>query len=155
GCLGSLAGWTLLVGQTAKAAADDGLFAKVFAKVNTKGVPSAGLAIVAIIMTVQGLLTMSPTAGEQFSKIASIAVIMTLLPYIYSAMSIKILGYKKMSAGQYNFYVLMGILAALYSLWALVGSDGEQVRWSLIFVISTMVFYSISVSRQREIEETG
>ncbi|NYY77752.1 hypothetical protein DMH20_22050 [Escherichia coli] len=26
GCLGSLGGWTLLAGQTAKAAADDGLF---------------------------------------------------------------------------------------------------------------------------------
>lgn len=29
GCLGSLAGWTLLVGQSAKAAADDGLFGNV------------------------------------------------------------------------------------------------------------------------------
>lgn len=34
GCLGSLGGWTLLVGQTAKAAADDGLFGNVFARVN-------------------------------------------------------------------------------------------------------------------------
>lgn len=31
GCLGSLAGWTLLVGQTAQAAAKDGLFAGIFA----------------------------------------------------------------------------------------------------------------------------
>lgn len=98
---------------------------------------------------------MSPTAGEQFSKIASIAVIMTLLPYIYSAISIKVLGYKKMSAKQYSFYVTMGVIAALYSLWALVGSDGDQVRWSLIFVICTIIFYSASVTRQREIEETG
>jgi len=155
GCLGSLAGWTLLVGQTAKAAADDGLFARVFAKVNKKGVPATGLAIVAIIMTVQVLLTMSPTAGEQFSKIASIAVIMTLLPYIYSAISIKVLGYKKMPDKQYGLYVFAGIIGALYSLWALVGSDGEQVRWSLIFVIATVVFYSAAVTRQRRIEESG
>ena len=77
GCLGSLAGWTLLVGQTAKAAADDGLFGNVFARVNRRGVPAAGLAIVAGIMTLQVLATMSPTASEQFGKIASIAVIMT------------------------------------------------------------------------------
>ena len=63
----------LLVGQTAKAAADDGLFGSIFAKVNSKGVPSAGLAIVAVIMTVQVFATMSPTASEQFGKIASIA----------------------------------------------------------------------------------
>lgn len=58
GCLGSLGGWTLLVGQTAKAAADDGLFGNVFARVNCRGVPSAGLAIVAGIMTLQVLATM-------------------------------------------------------------------------------------------------
>lgn len=36
GCLGSLGGWTLLASQTAKAAADDGLFPPIFAKVNKK-----------------------------------------------------------------------------------------------------------------------
>ncbi|WP_144113965.1 arginine/agmatine antiporter [Paraburkholderia sp. BCC1886] len=153
GCLGSLAGWTLLVGQTAKAAADDGLFANIFARVNAKGVPSAGLAIVAAIMTVQVFATMSPTASQQFGKIVSIAVIMTLLPYIYSAISMKVLGYGKMSSKQYTFYVLVGLVAAVYSLWAMVGSDGNQTRWSLIFVISTIVFYSAAITRTREIEE--
>lgn len=36
GCLGSLGGWTLLAGQTAKAAADDGLFPPIFARVNSR-----------------------------------------------------------------------------------------------------------------------
>ncbi len=84
----------------------------MFAKVNAKGVPSAGLAIVAAIMTVQVFATMSPTASQQFGKIASIAVIMTLLPYIYSAISIKVLGYRKMPTHQYNIYVLVGLGAA-------------------------------------------
>ncbi len=154
GCFGSLAGWTLLVGQTAKAAADDGLFGKIFAKTNAKGVPSAGLAIVAALMTVQVFATMSPTASEQFGKIASIAVIMTLLPYIYSMISIKVLGYKKMPTSQYNLYVIIGLIGAAYSIIALIGSDGEQTRWSLIFVIATIVFYSAAVTRKREIEET-
>ncbi|MGO4622123.1 arginine/agmatine antiporter [Ensifer sp. 2YAB10] len=124
GCLGSLAGWTLLVGQTAKAAADDGLFGSIFAKVNSKGVPSAGLADVAAIMTVQVFATMSPTASEQFGKIASIAVMMTLLPYIYSAISIKMLGDKKMPASTYNWYVVIGLAAAIYSL-----GRAHRFRW--------------------------
>lgn len=153
GCLGSLAGWTLLVGQTAKAAADDGLFPNVFAKVNAKGVPSIGLAIVAVIMTVQIFATMSPTASAQFGKIASIAVIMTLLPYIYSAIAIKVLGYKAMPQGEYGLYSIIAVIAAVYSLWALVGSDGNQTRWSLIFVISTIVFYALALNHKRDIEE--
>ncbi|OYZ99818.1 MAG: arginine:agmatine antiporter [Rhizobiales bacterium 17-65-6] len=153
GCLGSLAGWTLLVGQTAKAAADDGLFPNIFARVNAKGVPSAGLAIVAVIMSVQVLATMSPTAGEQFGKIASIAVIMTLLPYIYSAISLKVLGYKTLSPKDYSLYTIIALIAAVYSLWALVGSDGNQTRWSLIFVISTMVFYALALNHKRDVED--
>ena len=153
GCLGSLAGWTLLVGQTAKAAADDGLFPNIFARVNAKGVPSAGLAIVAVIMSVQVLATMSPTAGEQFGKIASIAVIMTLLPYIYSAISLKVLGYKTLSPKDYSLYTVIALIAAVYSLWALVGSDGNQTRWSLIFVISTMVFYALALNHKRDVED--
>lgn len=153
GCLGSLGGWTLLVGQTAKAAADDGLFPNIFAKVNSKDVPSVGLALVGVIMTVQIILTMSPTASEQFGKIASIAVIMTLLPYIYSAIAIKVLGYKKLPPNEYGLYVVIGLVAAVYSLWAMVGSDGQQTRWSLIFVVATIVFYALALTHKREVEE--
>ena len=134
GCLGSLAGWTLLVGQTAQAAAKDGLFAG--------------------IMTLQVLATMSPTASEQFGKIASIAVIMTLLPYIYSSVAIKILGREKMSDREGLFYTIVGLIAAVYSLSAMIGSNSEQTRWALIFVISTIIFYELSVNRKIEIRET-
>ena len=153
GCLGTLAGWTLLVGRSAKAAADDGLFGNVFARVNKKNVPSAGLAIVAVLMTLQVLATMSPTAGEQFGKLASIAVILTLLPYIYSCISIKVLGYHVLPPNTFAAYTVVGFIGAVYSLAALLGSDGEQTRWSLIFVIATIVFYSVALNRKREIEE--
>ncbi|QIL91821.1 arginine/agmatine antiporter [Microbulbifer sp. SH-1] len=153
GCIGSLGGWTLLVGQSAKAAADDGLFPGLFSKTNDKGVPTAGLALVAALMSVQVLATMSPTASEQFGKIASVAVIMTLLPYIYSAVALKVLGYGKMPQKQYNLFTLILLLAAVYCLMALVGSDGGQTRWSLIFVISTIVFYALTLNRKREVQE--
>jgi arginine:agmatine antiporter len=152
GCLGSLAGWTLLVGQTAKAAADDGLFPNVFSRVNRKNVPSLGLAIVALIMTVQIVVTMSPTASEQFGKIASIAVILTLLPYIYSAIAVKVLGYKKMGPKEYSLYTIIALVAATYSMWALVGSDGNQTRWALIFVIATIIFYALALNHKRDVE---
>lgn len=104
-------------------------------------------------MTLQVLATMSPTASQQFGKVASIAVIMTLLPYIYSAISIKVLAYRQLPPNQYALYTIIGLCAAIYSMAALVGSDGEQTRWSLIFVIATIVFYSAAITRKREIEE--
>lgn len=153
GCLGSLAGWTLLVGQSAKAAADDGLFGNVFSRVNRKGVPSSGLIIVAALMSLQVLATMSPTASQQFGKLASIAVIMTLLPYIYSCIAIKVMGYRVLTPNQHFLYIVIGFVGAVYCLTALIGSNGEQTRWSLIFVIATIVLYSAAITRKREIEE--
>ena len=89
---------------------------------------------------------MSPTASEQFGKIASIAVIMTLLPYIYSSVAIKILGREKMSDREGLFYTIVGLIAAVYSLAAMIGSNSEQTRWALIFVISTIIFYELSLT---------
>lgn len=153
GCLGSLAGWTLLVGQSAKAAADDGLFGNVFARTNKKQVPAAGLFIVAILMSFMVLGTVSPEAATQFGKLASIAVILTLLPYIYSCISIKVLAYKVIPHKSYMIYLIVGFIGALYCLIALIGSDGSQTRWSLIFVIATIVLYSTAITRKRDIEE--
>ena len=152
GCLGSLGGWTLLVGQTAQAAANDGLFGRMFACETKKGVPATGLSIVAVIMTLQVLATMSPTVAEQFGKIASIAVIMTLLPYIYSAVSIKIIGRDKLTGRQGIFYTIIGLIAAFYSMAAMIGSDPAQTRWALMFVIFTIILYETSVNRELQMQ---
>jgi len=56
--IGSLGGWMLLVGQSAKAAADDGMFPKVFGTLNEHGVPRSGLVIVSVLMTLVLFATM-------------------------------------------------------------------------------------------------
>src|SRR4051812_17271912 len=47
--VGSLGGWMLLVGQSAKAAASDGMFPAVFGRLNRHGVPGRGLLIVGVL----------------------------------------------------------------------------------------------------------
>ena len=113
---------------------------------------ATGLAIVALIMTAQVLATMSPSAAEQFGKVASIAVIMTLLPYIYSAVAIKIIGRGKLNAHQGVFYAIVGLIAALYSMAAMIGSDPAQTRWALMFVIFTIILYEMSINRQLQMQ---
>src|SRR6185503_11464019 len=85
--VGSLGGWMLLVGQSAKAAADDGMFPSVFARLNRHGVPGVGLVIVGVLMTIVLFATMSPTIAGQFSVIIDLAVILAVIPYIYAAIA--------------------------------------------------------------------
>lgn len=141
GCLGSLGGWTLVVGQTAKAAADDGLFPKIFGRTNHRGVPSLGLLIVAGLMSAIVIFTVSPSASKQFGLISSISVIMTLLPYLYTAAALRLLG-EPYFGRSHAFYHGCILVAVVYSAWALVGSDAKQVLWSFVIVLFTALFYA-------------
>ncbi|MCQ4908483.1 hypothetical protein NE479_13095, partial [Phascolarctobacterium faecium] len=70
-----------------------------------------------------------PSASQQYGKIASIAVKQTLQPYIYSSITIKVLGYGKISPKDYNKSCIIGLIAAVYSMYALVTTNGNQTRW--------------------------
>jgi len=149
GCLGSLGGWTLVVGQTAKAAADDGLFPKIFSRVNQRGVPAVGLLIVAAMMSAIVLLTVSPSASKQFGVISSISVIMTLLPYLYTAAALRSLGEPHFGKRHAAYHGII-LVAVVYSAWAVVGSDARQVLWTFVIVLFTTLLYAQMQDRTGE-----
>lgn len=60
---------------------------------------------------------------------------------------------RKDAQGRYAFFVAAGRTGAVYCMIALVGSDGDQTLWSVIFVIATIVFYSASITRLRDPDE--
>jgi arginine:agmatine antiporter len=86
--IGSLGGWMLLVGQSAKAASDDGMFPRIFGKLNGNGVPGVGLVIVGVLMTIVVFATMSPSVAQQFNRLVDLAVILIIVPYVYAAVSV-------------------------------------------------------------------
>ncbi|MFD1556254.1 arginine/agmatine antiporter [Paraburkholderia silviterrae] len=146
GCLGSLGGWILVTAQTAKAAADDRLFSPIFGKVNSKGVPVAGLVIVGILMTIVQLTSISPNASKQFGVISSVSVIFTLVPYIYTCAALLVLGHGHLGSSKRRYAAIMCV-AFGYSLWAIVGSDQGQVLWSFVVVLATTALYALSYNR--------
>lgn len=151
---GAMAGWTLVTGQTARAAAEDGLFPKIFAKTNKKGMPVAGLMILAVIMSIVVVLTISPTAQEQFNKVITMSVILYLIPYIYSAFAVMVLGVDKVGMKAYWFYAILGLLAAVFCMWSILGSDKPLTVWAFLVMISSTVFYAFK-SRKTQQNKTN
>lgn len=141
-CLGALAGWTLVIGQMSKAAADDGLFPKIFSKTNARGIPAIGLCILAFIMILVVLVTISPTANEQFGKIITMSVLLYLIPYIYSGFAVIILGRQKIPKIEYIMYVVLGITASIFCMWSILGSDPLYTSVAFIIVLSSAFFYT-------------
>lgn len=140
--VGSLGGWMLLVGQSAKAAADDGMFPRVFGRLNSKGVPGPGLIIVAVLMTVVLFATMSPTLAEQFNRVVDLAVILIVVPYVYAAVAVvKVIRDHNLPQQTFITYKWIAMAAVVYCLWAVIGGDPQTVVHALVALLISVPLY--------------
>jgi arginine:agmatine antiporter len=140
--VGSLGGWMLLVGQSAKAASDDGMFPSVFGRLNKSGVPGIGLAIVGVLMTVVLFATMSPTIAGQFNRIIDLAVILIVIPYIYSAVAVvKVVHDNKLPNRTFQLYKVIAIAAVVYCLWTIIGGDPKTVVNAMVALLISVPLY--------------
>jgi arginine:agmatine antiporter len=154
--VGSLGGWMLLVGQSAKAAADDGMFPKAFARLNRHGVPGRGLVIVGILMTIVLFATMSPTIAGQFNTIINLAVILVVVPYIYaSAAVVKVVYDHKVPRRTFQLFKWIAVVAMLYCLGTVWGGDPQTVVHAMVALLFSVPLYlffirSMEAARQRK-----
>ena len=140
--VGSLGGWMLLVGQSAKAAADDGMFPRVFARLNANGVPASGLLIVAGLMTVVLFATMSPTLAGQFNNLVNLAVILIIVPYVYSAVAVvKVIHDHQLPRATFQTYKWIAIAAVAYCLWVIFGGDPKTVVNAMVALLISVPLY--------------
>ena len=156
--VGSLGGWMMLVGQSAKAAADDGMFPKAFARLNRHGVPGRGLVIVSILMTIILIATMSPTIAGQFNTIINLAVILVVVPYIYaSAAVVKVVYDHKVSPRTFQLFKWVAFVAVLYCLGTVWGGDPPTVVHAMVALLVSVPLYpffirSMEAARKRKRE---
>jgi arginine:agmatine antiporter len=140
--MGSLGGWMLLVGQSAKAAADDGMFPTAFGRLNRHGVPGRGLVIVGILMTIVLFATMSPTIAGQFNRIIDIAVILAVIPYIYASVAVvKVIFDHRLPARTFQTFKWIAIAAVVYCLWAVLGGDPRTVVYAMVALLASVPLY--------------
>ena len=149
--VGSLGGWMLLVGQSAKAAADDGMFPRVFARLNANGVPGVGLVIVGVLMTIVLFATTSPTLADQFSHIVDLAVILIIVPYIYASVAIvKVIHDQGLPRKTFVTYKWIALAAVVYCLWVVVGGDPRTVVHALVALLISVPLYPFFLHSMEE-----
>ena len=140
--VGSLGGWMLLVGQTAKAAADDGMFPKAFARLNRHGVPGRGLVIVGVLMTIILFATMSPTIAKQFSRLIDLAVILVVVPYIYAAVAVvKVMYDHQLGRRAVLTFMWVAFAAVAYCLGAVLGGAPNTVVAAFTALLASAPIY--------------
>lgn len=145
-CIGCLNGWILIQGQIPMAAADDNLFLKVFGHRNKRGVPSYGLIITAILISVLLLMTISPDLVKQYKLMILIATLATLIVYLYTPVAELVLFMR----GGYQYTktaVAIAFVGIVYSFWAIWGAGTEVLAYGALLLLSSIPLYLLNAKK--------
>lgn len=147
----SLVGWTLTISQSAAAAARDGLFPKIFSRLDARGIPRLNFLITGVLMSLIVVLTASPSISEQFNEIIDMAIILTILPYMYSGVAFLKIG-NLAGTNRWHHYLVVGIVAvvSIYCLWVVAGSQADLARNAMIILFASVPLYPFFASRMEK-----
>jgi hypothetical protein len=93
-------------------------------------------------MTVVLFATMSPTLAGQFNNLVNLAVILIIVPYIYSAVAVvKVVHDHQLPHRTLVTYKFIAITAVIYCLWVIIGGDPRTVVHSLVALLISVPLY--------------
>jgi putrescine:ornithine antiporter len=147
-CVGSLLGWQFTLAQTAKMTADQGLFLKLFSKVNAVNAPIVGMIVCGVLQTAMALSTISPDASAQFSKLVSLAAVTNLIPYVTALTGLLVIMYKAgVSPAIYTRNTVVLLIAVAYSLYALYACGKDAVFGGALVLTFGYLLYGFLARR--------
>jgi APA family basic amino acid/polyamine antiporter len=146
-CFGALNGWILLQGMIPLAAARDGLFPPLFARVSRHGTPLAGMLLSSLLVTALIAMNTMRALVPLFTFAILLATFTCLLPYLLSALAeIAVTLRERRSA---PLHLAVAAIALLYAIWAVVGAGPEAIGWGLLFLAAGAPVYGVSRRRVR------
>lgn len=140
--LGALNGWTLLMGQVPMAAADDGLFPKIFGRKSKRGVPAASIIISASLATLLVLVQAAGSPGVQafYNLIVSLSTMAAVVPYAFCALALG-LATAKMRGGAVPRVGVIELVAFLFAIFTLYGCGPEAVLYGTVLLMLGIPVY--------------
>ena len=136
---GALNGWILMQGQIPLAAAKDGLFPALFGKLNSRNAPAKGIILSSILISI--LMSMNYTKGftKAFEFMILLSTLTVLVPYLFSSATHILLTLDNKSHKKGTW--ILGGLAFVFSMLAVVGSGEEVVFWGFLLLMTGIPFY--------------
>ena len=149
--LGALNGWILMQGELPSAMAKNGVFPKVFARESSRGTPGFALCFGSVLVTLLILATYQNSMVKIFTFMILLSTTACLVMYALCALALlrlqwtgSLTGARKGSAA----LATVGILAVLYSLWAIVGAGADAVGLgAVLLALGVPLYYGASIYR--------
>ncbi|MBB3351097.1 arginine:agmatine antiporter [Rhizobium sp. BK049] len=139
--IGALNGWTLLMGQVPMAAARDGLFPPLFARLSPRGVPAWGMIISASFATL--LVLVQALGSEGFAAVyrlmVGLSTMAAVVPYAFCALAGSLVA--GMTDGRMPRVSVIELIAFLFAIFTLYGSGAEPVLYGLVLLMLGIPVY--------------
>jgi APA family basic amino acid/polyamine antiporter len=152
---GALNGWTLLTARISLAAAEDGLFPRVFGRVHgTRRTPIVGLVIAALLVT--GLVFMNYNASlvDQFTFMLLLATLTTVVPYAFAAaaeIALMIREPGRFAGRKLLRDAVVAIAGFGYAVWAMYATGSEAIaKGYILLMLGIPIYLYLRWRRQRD-----
>lgn len=137
-CFGALNGWTLVTGQLPMAAAADGLFPPVFARMSRRGTPAASMLIAGVLASALVAMNYSRGLVDLFTFIILLSTLSTLVPYVFCSLAVWLMpGRPRLATGA----AVVSALAFVYSMFAIYGSGADTVFYGFLLILAGLPVY--------------
>ncbi|MGH7027855.1 amino acid permease [Brevundimonas sp.] len=128
--LGTIAGWTMLAGETARSTAEAGWLPRWFGGAQKGRAPLSNPILNCVIMSVMVVASTQPKLNEQFEKLIGVTSVLTLCMYALCALTLWKLTRK-------TGWRLLAVGGVVFSIFAVAAAAGDYILPSVGFFALT------------------
>lgn len=139
---GALLGWTILATEISYVASRDGVFPKVFNRINRNDTPISALFITQGFTQVVTVIALF--SEQTYLVLSSIAGIAALVPYLFSAL----FGWKEARRTGVRKMVVVSSVASAYAAWLLYASGIEYMLIAMILYAPGIFVFMLAEREQ-------
>ena len=150
---GALNGWILLQGEVPHVMARGGVFPRVFATVTRRNTPVFALVFGSVLVTILVLLNVNQTTVKAFTFMVLLSTSAGLVFYLVCCLALLRLQWlgllgaaRRGTAG----LAIVGLLAGLFALWAIIGAGRDASFWGGVLFAAGVPVYLVMRRRTRE-----
>jgi APA family basic amino acid/polyamine antiporter len=154
---GALNGWTMICAEMPLAAAKDGLFPKLFGRLNKQGVPAAGIIASSVLASVAMVVSYAGASGATvFNTLVLMSGITAAVPYAFSALA-KIKWRREGGIGDLVIAILALFFSILFIWYSRNSGDEWFVVWGPFLMAggAGLIGIPVYLSIRKGIKETG
>jgi APA family basic amino acid/polyamine antiporter len=157
--IGALNGWTLVTTEVSRAAAQDGLFPKVFAWADHKDTAWFGVLMAALLPSLLMLWSYTTATGlKVFTYLVALTVVTVAIPYLFSACAqLTYLVSKRRRVQGWALARDLAIAGAgvLFSIWVTFAAGYQAVYQALVVVLAGVVVYAFLKAQRERVGEVA